>query len=151
MPQMLLRDREEEIARLHDRKPTYYFMDPFFIPLAKTKNWKNPESYVKLHNFYCDYGSAEVGPTINKVDFIFIPTCVEENHWILFVFSVKTWGVVILDPLYDDSSYPEEEEIVVRIHLMHPLMSLLNMFSSMFTICTDLIKHISDGDVARVD
>ncbi|XP_063936209.1 putative ubiquitin-like-specific protease 1B [Daucus carota subsp. sativus] len=112
---MLLRDREEEIARLHDRKPTYFFMDPFFIPLAKTKNWKNPESYVKLHNFYCDYGSAEVGPTINKVDFIFLPTCVEENHWILFVFSVKTWGVVILDPLYDDGSYPEEEEIVTEM------------------------------------
>ena len=109
MPQLLLRDRVEVVASVFERKPTYFFMDPFFIPLAKTKNWKNPESYVKLHNFYCDYGSAEVGPTINNVDFIFLPTCVTDNHCILFVFSVKTWGVVILDPLYDNASYPEEE------------------------------------------
>uniref|UniRef100_A0A162A2F6 Ubiquitin-like protease family profile domain-containing protein n=1 Tax=Daucus carota subsp. sativus TaxID=79200 RepID=A0A162A2F6_DAUCS len=106
---LLLRDREEVVASVFERKPTYFFMDPFFIPLAKTKNWKNPESYVKLHNFYCDYGSAEVGPTINNVDFIFLPTCVTDNHCILSVFSVMTWGVVILDPLYDNASYPEEE------------------------------------------
>ena len=113
--QNLLRDREEVIAleKLFERKPTYFFMDPLFIPLAKTKKWKKPESYIALHNFYCDYGSAAVGPTINNVDFIFVPACVTDNHWILFVFAVKKWGLVILDPLYDEPSYPEEEEIMV--------------------------------------
>ena len=111
--QSLLRDREESILqdRVWERKPVYYFMDPLFMEAAKKRSFRAPSK--AAHTFYCDYGSAAVGPTINNVDFIFFPTCVNRNHWVLFVFAVRVWGVVIIDPLYDDPQYPREEQIMV--------------------------------------
>lgn len=113
--QTLLRDREEGILveKLWERKPVYYFMDPLFMQLAKTKNYKSPESLTSLHRFFCDFATSDVGPPINKVDFIFVPACVNESHWVLFVFAVKVWGVILLDPLHDNPHYPEEEEVMV--------------------------------------
>lgn len=66
----------------------------------------------RLNNFYFHWATCGVGPTINKVDYIFVPTNVNENHWILFVYVVKKWAVMILDPLFDDAEYPKERVMV---------------------------------------
>lgn len=114
--QSLLRDRDEKIAtgNVFERKPTYYFMDPLFMTLARKMAYRREPQ--KLTTFYLHWATCGVGPTINKVDFIFFPTCVNENHWILFLFAVKNWGVVLLDPLYDDAEYPAEEGIMVQLY-----------------------------------
>ncbi|KAK1386419.1 hypothetical protein POM88_014597 [Heracleum sosnowskyi] len=111
----LLRDHEEEIAmgNVFERKPTYYFMDPLFMTLARKMDFQRETQ--RVTNFYLHWATCGVGPAINKVDFIFFPTCVNENHWILFVFAVKKWGVIQLDPLCDDAEYPAEERVMVGL------------------------------------
>lgn len=113
--QTLLRDREEDIVleNVYERKPTYYFMDTFFMNLAKGVNPKRETK--ALIRFYVQWASCGVGPPIKNVDFIFVPAHVSGNHWVLFIFAVKNWGVILLDPLYDDAEYPEEERVMVSI------------------------------------
>lgn len=120
--QCLLRDREEDIARekVFERKPSYYFMDPLFMAVAQKQDYRHESEVLK--NFYLNWATCGVGPPINKVDFIFVPTNVNENHWVLFIFAVKQWGVILLDPLYDDAHYPVEEKVMV---LLLPLVYLL--------------------------
>lgn len=95
--QCLLRDREEDINmdKVFDKKPSYYFVDPLFMPLAKKVNWKHETNAVK--NFYLQWVTTTVGPPINKVDYILVPTCVHDNHWVLMVFVVKAWAVMIIE------------------------------------------------------
>ena len=64
-------------------------MDPFFMQLAKNKKYKNLHLYVEIQNFFCHWATCDVGPPITQYDFIFVPTCVDGNHWVLFVFAVK--------------------------------------------------------------
>ena len=87
--QWLLREREEAIAAagVYPRKPSYYFMDPFFITMAKELDYKIPTERVK--RFYVTWGSCGIGPPINEVDYIFVSANVNGNHWILMVLSVK--------------------------------------------------------------
>lgn len=91
-------------------------MDPFFITMAKRLDY-NPLTE-KAKHFFVQWGSCGIGPAINKVDYIFVPANVNDNHWILMVFSVKAWAVMVLDPMNNDSAYPEEEECMVLIPLL---------------------------------
>lgn len=49
--------------------------------------------------FYMQWGSYGAGPPINEVDYSFLPTCVNENHCVLYVFAVMAWTIMLLDPL----------------------------------------------------
>ncbi|XP_074355991.1 ubiquitin-like-specific protease ESD4 [Apium graveolens] len=110
----LLRDREEAIvvAGVYTRMPSYYFMDQLFIELGKKVDYSLPFSAKTMH-FFLTWASYGVDPPINQVDYIFVPANVNNNHWILMVFSVKEWGMMILDPMNYNAKYPKEEECVV--------------------------------------
>ena len=116
--QWLLREREEAIVAggVYPRIPSYYFMDPLFIGMAKRIDYSSPWSE-KAKHFFVSWGSAVTGPPIIDVDYIFVPANVNENHWILMVFAVKAWGVMVLDPMQDNAQYAEEEECMVPTHL----------------------------------
>lgn len=75
--------------------------------------------------FYLQWATCGVGPPINKVDFIFIPACVNDNHWVLCVFVVKSWAIIILDPLHDETEYPREEGVMVCIFILLLFMTYI--------------------------
>lgn len=77
-------------------------MDMLFVRLAKKMNDKNPASITALHWFYYDFATSDVGLAINEANFVSVSTCVNDNHLVLFMFVVKLWGVILLDPLHDD-------------------------------------------------
>ncbi|KAL8132753.1 hypothetical protein AgCh_008293 [Apium graveolens] len=89
----LLRDREEDIAvaGVYPRMPSYYFMDPLFMELAKKVDYSRPYSPRTMH-FFVNWASCGVGPPINQ-----------------------KWGMMVLDPMNYNAQYPEEEECVVGV------------------------------------
>ena len=111
--QWLLRHWEEAILveGIHTWEPTYYFMDPLFIPMAMELDYKNLTEREK--HFYAKWGSCGIGSPINQVDYIFVPINVNDNHWILMVFAVKKWAIMVLDPLNNEAEYPDKEEAMV--------------------------------------
>lgn len=128
--QWLLREREEAIAAagVYPRKPSYYFMDPFFITLAMELDYKVLTERVK--RFFVTWGSCGIGPPINEVDYIFVPANVNGNHWILMVLSVKEWGVMVFDPMTNKAEHAKEEQCVVCDPFL--LFSYINLKSRSF-------------------
>lgn len=124
------RDIEIDLGKVFERKPSYYFMDSLFMQMAQQQDYRRENEAVK--SFYVQWGSCVAGPPINKVDFIFLPTCVNGNHWVLYVFAVKAWSIMLLDPLYDDAQYPAEEKIYVRF-LLRVTCSLLIILVACFS------------------
>ena len=124
--QGLLREREQGIEdeKIWERKPVFYFMDPFFMVLAndhvktiKKANKKGEQArntaWDKALRFFNGYATSTVGPSIIDADYILLPTCIESAHWVLFLFSLKTFEVILLDSMNDSPYYPKESEIVV--------------------------------------
>ncbi|KAK1399055.1 hypothetical protein POM88_008918 [Heracleum sosnowskyi] len=117
----LLREREEDIhnGNIWERKPVYYFMDPYFIVLGKEQMKKLRKATMKGEDeetnawhaalrFFNGFACATIGPSVMEADYMFIPCCVGNAHWVLFMFSTKNFNAIILDSLNDEPDYQED-------------------------------------------
>ncbi|XP_074338974.1 uncharacterized protein LOC141677107 isoform X2 [Apium graveolens] len=120
----LLHQREQDIqyGNIWERKSIYYFMDPYFMVLgmkhvesiktAKKGDNEEKKAWDKAQHNFSGFVTATVGPSAIEADYIFIPCCIREAHWVLFIFSVKSFEVVLLDSMNDNPDYPREKEVV---------------------------------------
>ena len=59
------------------------------------------------------FATASIGPSIIEADYIFIPCCVGDAHWVLFVFNTARFEGLLLDSMNDEPAYREEIRVVV--------------------------------------
>lgn len=71
------------------------------------------------------WGTAGVGPSIIEAEFVFIPVC-HDNHWILFIFSTKTFEVILLHSLSNTIDYYHQEVEVLTWLLLPRLYEKLH-------------------------
>lgn len=121
----LLREREETIHRsnIWERKPIYYFMDPYFIVMGwdhmkkikrairKGESQLNKAWHDALRSLH-GFATSSIGPSVVEADYIFLPCCVSGVHWILFMVCTKTFDVILLDSMNDEVEYSKETEVV---------------------------------------
>ncbi|XP_074378266.1 ubiquitin-like-specific protease ESD4 [Apium graveolens] len=109
----LLRTREEEIhtGGIWERKPVYYFMDPYFMVLGKGHVKKIRKAsrvggdtlqraWNKALRSFTGFSSATVGPSVLEADYIFIPCCVRDVHWVLFMFGTRRCELFLHEHLH---------------------------------------------------
>ncbi|XP_074355333.1 uncharacterized protein LOC141694693 [Apium graveolens] len=138
----LLRTREEEIHTrgIWERKPVYYFMDPYFMVLGKGHLKKIRKAsrvggdtlqraWNKALRSFTGFSSATVGPSVLEADYIFIPCCVGDVHWVLFMFGTRRFEGLIIDSMNDEPDYREDIRVVSwllprLLHMVHPVEGL---------------------------
>lgn len=58
------------------------------------------------------FATAGIGPSVIEADYIFIHCCVGNVHWVLFMFAMKGFDGLVLDPLNDEPDYEEDIKVV---------------------------------------
>lgn len=113
----------------------YYFMSPWFFQVMASYHCKNMKKnplkrksneWDAIDNDFRSYGTIERGSKkITDFDYILMPVATD-NHWILFLWSIKDFRVSLFDPLRDDT----------------PFMSLKDLYKKQFFIVVNFMSFL---------
>lgn len=59
------------------------------------------------------FATSSIVSSVIEADYIFIPCCIKDIHWVLYVFDMRSFQAIIMDSMADNPHYKEETEVMV--------------------------------------